>query len=450
VAEARGAVQLSIGASFRHGVHPPELKQLTAQVKIRRLPFPSEVVLPLSQHTGKPARPVVRPGSRVERGDLVAEADGWVSSPVHASASGTVTAIGLSPHPDGTFKPAIRIAVEPWSGQIPRPRLVPAWQGLGPTELIEAIRHAGVVGLGGAAFPTHVKLSPPKEKPIDHIIVNGCECEPYLTTDHRSMVEYPERVHVGIRIMMRCLGVARVVIGVERNKPDAIEALERTRPADLDVTVMPLTVKYPQGAEKMLISAVTGREVPSGMLPMDVGVLVQNAASVATIAEVFETGLPLIERIVTVTGLGVRRPSNLIVPVGTRLGDLLEACGGLTDDAREIVFGGPMMGASQADLDTPLTKGTTGVVVLAAHEVREQASYPCIHCGHCLDACPVFLNPQHLGKLAGVGRLDEMVAHHLNDCMLCGSCSYVCPSNIPLSQQFAAAKMALRQRKPAA
>ena len=457
MAEARGAVQLTDngmtgfrGITFRHGVHPPELKQLTAQVKIRRLPFPAEVVLPLSQHTGKPARPVVRPGNRVERGDLIAEADGWVSSPVHASASGTVTDIGLSPHPDGTFKPAIRIAVEPWSGQIPRPRLVPAWQGLGPAELIEAIRHAGVVGLGGAAFPTHVKLSPPKEKPIDHVIVNGCECEPYLTTDHRSMVEYPERVHLGIRIMMRCLSVARVVIGVERNKPDAIEALERTRPADLDVTVMPLTVKYPQGAEKMLISAVTGREVPSGKLPMDVGVLVQNAASVATIAEVFETGLPLIERIVTVTGLGVRRPSNLIVPVGTRLGDLLEACGGLTDDAREIVFGGPMMGASQADLDTPLTKGTTGVVVLAAHEAREQTSYPCIHCGHCLDACPVFLNPQHLGKLAGVGRFDEMVAHHLNDCLLCGSCSYVCPSNIPLSQQFAAAKMALRQRKPAA
>ena len=448
--ETGGEVQLSIGASFRHGVHPPELKQLTAQVKIRRLPFPAEVVLPLSQHTGKPARPVVRPGNRVERGDLIAEADGWVSSPVHASASGTVTDIGLSPHPDGTFKPAIRIAVEPWSGQIPRPRLVPAWEALTPKELIEAIRGAGVVGLGGAAFPTHVKLSPPKEKPIDHVIVNGCECEPYLTTDHRSMVEYPERVHLGVRIMMRCLGVGRVVIGVERNKPDAIEALERTRPADLDVTVMPLTVKYPQGAEKMLISAVTGREVPSGKLPMDVGVLVQNAASVATIAEVFETGLPLIERIVTVTGLGVRRPSNLIVPVGTRLGDLLEACGGLTDDAREIVFGGPMMGASQADLDTPLTKGTTGVVVLAAHEVREQASYPCIHCGHCLDACPVFLNPQHLGKLAGVGRYDEMVAHHLNDCMLCGSCSYVCPSNIPLSQQFAAAKMALRQRKPAA
>jgi electron transport complex protein RnfC len=438
------------GTTFRHGVHPPELKQLTAGEKIRRLPFPAEVVLPLSQHTGKPAKPIVRPGNRVERGDLLAEADGWVSSPVHASASGTVVGIDLAPHPDGTFKPAIRIAVEPWSGQLLRPRLVPAWQGLTPAELIEAVRQAGVVGLGGAAFPTHVKLSPPQDKPIDTIIVNGCECEPYLTTDHRSMVEFPERVHVGIRIMMRAMGVERVVIGVERNKPDAIEALERTRSADLNVSILPLTVKYPQGAEKMLISAVTGRQVPSGKLPLDVGVIVQNAASVATIAEVFETGLPLIERIVTVTGLGVRRPSNLIVPVGTRLGDLLEACDGLTQDAREIVFGGPMMGASQANPDTPLTKGTTGVVVLSAREVRAQASYPCIHCGHCLDACPVFLNPQHLGKLAAAGRYDEMVTHHLNDCMLCGSCSYVCPSNIPLSQQFAAAKVALRQRKPAA
>jgi electron transport complex protein RnfC len=438
------------GITFRHGVHPPELKQLTGQVKTRRLPFPAEVVLPLSQHTGKPAKPIVRVGDRVERGDLIAEPDGWVSSPVHASASGTVAGIGLSPHPDGTFKTAIRIAVEPFSAQIPRPRLVPDWRGLDRKALLEAVRHAGVVGLGGAAFPTHVKLSPPPDKKIELVLINGCECEPYLTTDHRSMVEYPERVHLGVRIMMQVLGVSRTVIGVERNKPDAIEALERTKPADLDVTILPLTVKYPQGAEKMLIEAVTHREVPSGKLPMDVGVVVQNAASVATIAEVFETGMPLVERIVTVTGLGIRKPANLIVPVGTRLGDLIEACGGLTEDAREIVFGGPMMGAAQANLDTPLTKGTTGVLVLAQREVKEQQAYPCIRCGHCLDACPVFLNPQHLGKLAGVGRYDEMVAHHLNDCMLCGCCSYVCPSNIPLSQQFAAAKVALRQRKPAA
>jgi electron transport complex protein RnfC len=425
--------------TFHHGVHPPERKELTAGLKIRRLPFPGEVVLPLLQHTGKPAKPIVKVGDHVERGDLIAEPDGWVSSPMHASASGTIADLGLWPHPDGTFKPAVRIAVEPFSAQVPRLRLVPDWEGLSPKELIEAIRHAGVVGLGGAAFPTHVKLSPPPDKKIDLILINGCECEPYLTTDHRTMAEYPARVHLGIRIMMRCLGVSRAVIGVERNKPDAIEALERTRPTDIDVRILPLTVKYPQGAEKMLIEAVTGLEVPSGKLPLDVGVIVQNAASAATIAEVFETGLPLIERIVTVTGLGIRKPANLIVP-----------CGGLTEDAREIVFGGPMMGACQANLDTPLTKGTTGVIVLAAQEVKRQESYPCIRCGHCLDACPVFLNPQLLGKLATAGRYDEMEAHHLADCMLCGCCSYACPSNIPLSQQFAAARVAIRQRKTAA
>jgi len=447
VGEAGGALRVRL--TFRHGVHPPGPKDQTAALRIRRLPFPAEVVLPLSQHAGKPARPIVTAGSRVERGDLIAEPDGWVSSPIHASASGTVKDVELWPHPDGTYKPAVRIAVEPYSAQIPRPRLVPDWQGLEPKALVEAIRHAGVVGLGGAAFPTHVKLTPPADKRIELLIVNGCECEPYLTTDHRSMAEYPERVHLGIRIMLHCLGAGRAVIGVERNKPDAIEALRRTQPSDLPIEVLPLTVKYPQGAEKMLIEAVTGREVPSGRLPLDVGVVVQNAASVATIAEVFETGLPLVERIVTVTGLGIEKPANLIVPVGTKLGYLLDACGGMTDDAREIVFGGPMMGAAQANLDTPLTKGITGVVVLADRECRTQDQYPCIRCGRCLDACPVFLNPQQLGALAGAGRYDEMVPMHLNDCMLCGCCSYVCPSSIPLSQQFAAAKAALRRKHAA-
>ncbi len=436
--------------TFRHGVHPPEFKQLTANEPIKRLPFPDEVVLPLRQHTGKPARAIVKPGDDVERGDLIAEPQGWVSSPVHASASGTVSEIALFPHPDGSYQDAVRIAVEPYSAQIPRPRLVPDWQGLTRKQLIEAIRHAGLVGLGGAAFPTHVKLSPPEDKSIDLLIVNGCECEPYLTTDHRTMVEYPDRLLLGVRIMMKCLGVDRAAIGIERNKPDAVEAIQARLPDDLDVTVYPLSVKYPQGAEKMLIEALTQREVPSGGLPMDVGVVVQNAASVATIAEVFETGLPLVERIVTVTGLGVRRPSNVIVPVGTKLEYLIEACGGMTDDAREIVFGGPMMGASQANLDTPLLKGTTGVIVLAERECKPQRTYPCISCGHCLDACPVFLNPQLLGHLAAAGRYDEMELEHLQDCMLCGCCSYVCPSNIPLSQQFQAAKLALRQRKSAA
>jgi electron transport complex protein RnfC len=440
---------MNTGFTFRHGVHPPELKALTEAVPIRRMPFPDEILLPLRQHTGKPAKVIVRSGDRVERGDKIAEADGFISSPVHASAAGTVEDVVLWPHPDGSYAQAVRIAVAPFSAQAPRPRLVPDWEGLSPPQIVQAIQDAGVVGLGGAAFPTHVKLSPPKDKKIDTIILNGCECEPYLTTDHRTMVEYPERVHLGIRIMMRCLGVDRAVIGIEKNKPDAIEKIRATLPDDIDVTVHPVTVKYPQGAEKMLIDALLGRPVPSGKLPMDVGVVVQNVASVATIAEVFETGLPLIERIVTVTGRGVRQPGNLIVPVGTKLADLLAECGGLTDDAYEIVFGGPMMGAAQANLDVPLLKGTTGVVVLTEAECKSQDTHPCIHCGHCLDACPVFLNPQLLGRLATVARYEEMEANHLMDCMLCGCCSYVCPSNIPLSQLFVLAKNALRTRHAA-
>jgi len=448
VAEAGGALQVRL-THFRHGVHPPELKGLTAQVPIRRMPFPPEIVIPLRQHTGKPARAIVRPGDRVERGDKVAEADGKMSVPMHASAAGTVRDVRLWPHPDGTYAQAVVIAVDPNSPQPHRPRVIPDWRGLSGAELVEAIRQAGVVGLGGAAFPTHVKLSPPKDTPIDTLLINGAECEPYLTTDHRTMVEYPERVQLGIRIMMRALGVTRAVVGVEENKPDAIAALRATLPRDLDVTVQGLRVKYPQGAEKMLIKSLLGREVPSGKLPMHVGVIVQNVASVATIAEVFETGLPLIERIVTVTGHGVRRPSNLIVPVGTKTRDLLATCGGLTPQAREIVFGGPMMGSAEADLDAPVIKGTTGVVVLTDAEVKPQKSYPCISCGHCLDACPVFLNPQLLGKLAMAERYEEMPQHQLADCMLCGSCSYTCPSNIPLSQLFALAKAALRKPKAA-
>jgi electron transport complex protein RnfC len=343
----------------------------------------------------------------------------------------------------------VLLDVEPFSPQIPRPRTVPEWEGLSPDEVRAAVQHAGVVGLGGAAFPTHVKLSPPEEHPIEWLLVNGAECEPYLTTDHRTMVEYPERVHFGVRIMMQCLGVERAVIGVEKNKPDAIEALERTRPTDIDVRVQPLVVKYPQGAEKMLIHVVTGREVPSGKLPMHVGAVVQNVGSIATIAEVFETGLPLIERIVTVTGPGVRKPGNLIVPVGSMLGDVLDACGGLTEDTAEIVFGGPMMGTSQPDMRTPLIKGTTGLVALTRREVKPKTVYPCIRCGHCLDACPVFLNPSRLGLLAQAGRYEEMQDMHLGDCMLCGCCSYVCPSNIPLSQMFALSKSALRKRQAA-
>ncbi|MBM3267032.1 MAG: electron transport complex subunit RsxC [Candidatus Sericytochromatia bacterium] len=447
-----GSVWVTPGSSpgFRHGVHPPENKELTEHLPIRRLPYPAEVVIPLRQHTGKPARAVVRAGQHVERGDVIAEADGFVSVPMHASAAGRVVEVGLWPHPDGSWSPAVRIAVDPFSAQIERPRLVPAWEPLTPKEVGAAIQQAGLVGLGGAAFPTHVKLAPPPDVTLDTLVVNGCECEPYLTTDHRTMVEYAERVHMGVRILLKALGVSRALIGVERNKPDAIAALQRTRPADLPVEVVPLEVKYPQGAEKMLIKTLLGREVPSGKLPMHVGVVVQNVGSVATVAEVFETRLPLVERIVTVTGRGVRQPANLIVPIGTKLRDLLEACGGLAPDAGEVIFGGPMMGVAQASLDVPVLKGTTGVVVLSRDDVKVQEQHPCIRCGRCIEACPMLLNPQMLGRLAKAGKYEDMPAYHLADCVLCGCCSYACPSNIPLPQLFVAARGALRKQQASA
>jgi electron transport complex protein RnfC len=407
------------------------------------------VVIPLRQHAGKPAKLVVREGDRVLRGDVLGEADGFVSAPVHASASGRVVEIGLWPHPDGSMDTAVRIEVERFSPQVPRPRIVPRWEDLSVDKIVAAVQQGGVVGLGGAAFPTHVKLAPPRDVQVETIILNGAECEPFLTTDHRIMVEYPERVHLGARIMLRTLGARRVVIGVERNKPDAIAALERTRPTDIDVTILPLTVKYPQGAEKMLIKSVTGREVPSGKLPVSLGVVVQNVGSAASIAEIFDTGLPLLERIVTVSGPGVREPANLIVPVGTKLRDLLAACGGLTADAEEIVFGGPMMGVAQSSLDVPIVKGTTGVIVLTTPNVNPADSFPCIRCGRCLEACPVFLNPSALADYARKSRYEEMEDLHLMDCMLCGSCSYVCPSKIPLAQLFQASKVAIRKRKQA-
>ena len=435
--------------SFKHGVHPPENKELTSGIASRRLPFPKEVILPLSQHIGRPADALVKPGDRVERGDVIAKASGFISSHVHATASGTVKSIEHWPHPAGAMQPCIRIEVDPHSTQMQRPRLVPHWDEVPAVQLSEEISKAGIVGLGGAAFPSHVKLRPPEDQPVDVLMVNGCECEPYLTSDHRTMLEQPQRVHQGIRIVLRALGIRRAVIGIEANKPDAIEIMRDTAPSDLDVSVKALKVKYPQGAEKMLIKAVTGREVPSGKLPSSVGALVQNVATTASVAKVFETGEPLIERIMTVSGRGIRKPGNWVIPFGTKLGDVIAACGGLNEDAAEIVFGGPMMGQSQASLDVPVLKATGGILVLSRDECKRQDILPCIRCGKCVDACPVFLNPQHLGALARVDRFDEMVDNNLGDCMLCGCCSFVCPSNIPLSQLFAMSKIQLSRLKAA-
>ena len=432
--------------TFRHGIHPEEHKGLTEGKLIERMAFPEEVILPLSQHLGAPSKPVVKPGDKVYRGQLIAEADGFLSVPLHASATGRVRAIEKHHHPSGNLVESIIITVDPNSPQSLFDAGPVAWQSMNTEQLLKAIQSGGFVGLGGAAFPTHVKFSIPEGKRVQFFLINGCECEPYLTTDHRIMLEYADAIIEGIRVIQKTLGTNKTYLGVETNKWDAIKLLRDRIPADLDCSVIPLETKYPQGAEKMLISAVLKREVPSGRLPIDVQVVVSNVGTVAEIGDMFAFQHPLIERVVTVTGPGIKNPSTLLIPLGTRLRDILDYCGGLTEDTHQVLFGGPMMGSPQYNLDVPILKGTSGIVALTNIQAPPRIEYPCIRCSACLDACPVFLNPSQLGQLARNGRYDEMLPLHILDCMECGSCSYVCPSNIPLVQRFRVSKGLLRAK----
>ncbi|RMG46624.1 MAG: electron transport complex subunit RsxC [Acidobacteria bacterium] len=431
--------------TFRHGVHPDEHKEATCRLPIQRMPFVDEYVLPLSQHIGRPAKPVVRPGQRVQRGELIAEPDGFVSSAVHSPVTGTVAAIEMRPHPTGRKMEAIVVRADPFASQrfvrrSDRPR-----EDMEPDEIVAAIQRAGIVGLGGAAFPSHVKLKVPPGKRVRFAILNGCECEPYLTADHRTMAERPRAVLRGLELIMKVTGAERGYIGVEVNKPDAIARLREEIPDGMPITVVPLAVKYPQGAEKALIDAIFHKEVPTGKLPLDLEIVVQNVGTAAAIADLFATGQPLIERVVTVSGPGVRRPANLLVPIGTPVRAVLEHCGGLLPSTRQVVLGGPMMGHAQKDLDVPVVKGTSGVIALdrLAPVTDEQ---PCIRCGRCLEACPMFLNPSLLATLARAERVADLKEHHILDCYECASCSFVCPSHIPLVQLMRVGKALVRER----
>ena len=431
--------------SFRHGVHPGTFKEQTADRLIERMPFPDEVVLHLRQHLGAPSKPVVSVGERVFRGQLIAAASGFVSVPLHASATGRVSAIEKRRHPAGNMSEAIVIEVDPNSPQALYEDAPHDWRTPSREDLVKMIQAGGFVGLGGAAFPTHVKLSVPEGKRVEWVLINGAECEPYLTTDHRIMIESADSIILGIRITMKALGANKSFFGIENNKMDAIRALRDRLPADLNCEVVPLETKYPQGAEKMLVSAVLAREVPSGRLPIDVQVVVNNVGTVAAMGDYFGYGQPLIERVVTVSGPGVRNPSTLLIPLGTKLSDVLAHCGGVSEDTNQILFGGPMMGSAQYHMDVPVLKGTSGILCLTHAEAAVRREYACIRCSSCLDACPVFLNPSLLGQMARTGHYEDMRTMHLMDCMECGSCSYVCPSNIPLVQRFRVAKALLRE-----
>lgn len=424
--------------SFRGGVHPPYNK-VTQDRPIERVRPPERVVVPLSQHTGAPCEPSVEKGQEVRRGQKLGEAKAFISAPVHTPISGVVKEV--APHPHPVLGEALAVVVEGGGEMEDWPRGEVDPDSLEPEEIRMRVREAGVVGLGGAAFPTAVKLSPPEDKPIDTVILNGCECEPYLTADHRTMLERAEDCILGLKLVMKAVGAERGMIGVEANKPDAMEALRHA--SDGEVEVVPLKVKYPQGAEKMLIKALLDREVPTGGLPMDVGVVVQNVGTAVAIAEAVRDGKPLIERVVTVAG-EVGRPGNYLVPIGIPFSYLLEVAGGLQEGASQVVMGGPMMGIAQRSLEVPVVKGTSGVLALRALPYEEGN---CIRCARCVDHCPMELMPTLFVKFAKGERWDLLERAHIMDCIECGSCAYVCPARIPIVHYIKLGKLKVRSLK---
>ncbi len=435
--------------SFAHGIHPPGHKD-TAERAIRRFPFAPRLWVPLAQHIGKPAIPLVHPRQEVVRGEPIARADGFLSVPMHAPATGIVEAIDALLDARGAKSPAIVIRPYPGDDQRVRYGARRDVQALAHDELIQAIQDTGLVGLGGAAFPTHAKLSVPPGQRIHTLVVNGCECEPYLTNDERVMVEWVDDLLGGIDIALRACGAARAIIGVEDNKPRAIAALRAHLRAHPRVTVEPVATKYPQGAEKLLIKTLLGCEVPSKGFPYQVGVVVQNIATLAELGQLLPRRQGLIERVMTITG-DVARPGNYLVPLGTPLAYVL-AQAGFHGGAGEVILGGPMMGNTVASLDIPVTKGVSGILALGPEHLRAHAakSYPCISCGECLRACPMHLNPARLGLLAAKREYRVMAErYHLDDCFECGCCTYVCPANIPLVQYFRIAKQMNREMKAA-
>lgn len=431
-------------ANFRGGIHPREHKEATESKKIEVAPLPQRAFIPLSQHTGAPSTPAVKPGDKVSTGSVIGKPGGTISVPTHASISGTVAEIKELPHPL-TGRLTTTVVIES-DGQDTRDESIKERHPNEITagEIIAAVRDAGIVGLGGAAFPTFFKLSPPKEKPIDTLIINGCECEPFLTADHRLMVEKPKEIIEGTTDIARALGVKNVIIAIEDNKPDAIAAM-REAAKNTNFVIRSLKTKYPQGAEKQLIKACLGREVPSGGLPADVGCIVQNVGTAVAVREAIRFNRPLYERVVTVTGPGVIEPKNLLVRIGTPIKELINFCGGYRGRPERLIMGGPMMGIALASDEVPVLKGTSGVLVF--NTAKEPVEQDCIRCGRCIEACPMGLSPTRLNYHIKAGRLTQAKTEHLLDCIECGCCAYVCPAKIRLVHNFKYGKSELLRAK---
>jgi len=436
-------------ATFARGVHPADCKQLAAEAAVEVLPTPSEVQIALQQHLGAPCEAVVKSRSEVAVGDLVGETDRFVSAPVHASISGVVARLSTTTLPNGRHVGVVPIRAaqeQPLSG---RALWDDVYGGPWPSDGLDqyeaeaiaaAARAAGLVGMGGAAFPTHVKLTRNPEKPIDTLLVNGCECEPYLTADYLLMLEAPAAVVAGALLARRATGASEVAICLEDNKPRAAETL-RAASEGTDVRLEILRTKYPQGGEKQLLVAALSREVPGGGLPLDVGVVVVNVATAAALAGAVVRRRPLTHRIVSVSGAGVRQPKNLLAPIGASYRQLIDYCGGLRQEAVRVIAGGPMMGFTLGSLDVPVTKGTSGITVLSQEEVRRREVTACVRCGRCVDTCPMRLVPTRLALAARWGNFDLARRYHAAACMECGCCAYVCPAGVPLVQLIRLAKV---------
>lgn len=439
----------SVLKAFHGGVHPQENKALSEHCAIETLPMPKRLFVPLHQHIGLPCEPCVVPGQRVSKGELIGKAQGFVSAPVHAPTSGTVISIEehVSGHPSGL--PMMCVVLDPDG----KDQWLKTLQGLekpleaSPEEIRAKIREAGIVGLGGASFPSFIKMSPPTGKVAQLLLINGVECEPYLTCDARLMEERARYIVAGIEIMMHALQAKECVIGIENNKPGAIRTMSNAVKKSPEIKVQALPVMYPQGAEKQLIEVVTGRQVPSGSLPIDVGVIVHNVATAVAIRDAVKLGRPLVSRVVTMTGRGIVKPANLECLVGTPIRHLIEYCGGLKMGVQKMILGGPMMGVATQTLDVPIVKGTSGILAMLREETVDLPEQPCIRCGHCLEVCPIRLVPCEMAWMAKNDQFETLSGINLFDCIECGSCSYVCPSHIPLVHYFRYGKLSILAEK---
>lgn len=438
-----------VNLMFHGGVHPHEYKELSESEAIEVLPVPQRVTIPLSQHTGAPATPLVKPGDEVKTGQKIGQSEAFITAYVHSSITGKVVAIENAPHPVAGESKAVIIegnGIDIPDYSSPNRN----WQELKPEEIVAIVKEAGIVGMGGAAFPTHVKLSPPKGKKCETLIINGAECEPFLTSDDRIMNEKTQVMLEGIGILKRAVQANEVLLVVEDNKPKAIKTITQAlgKHSEKQITLIPKKTRYPQGSEKQMIYAVTGREVPSGGLPIDVGVVVQNVGTAVAVYEAVMEGKPLFERVVTVTGDAVNKPGNFLTRVGTPYRVLVEFAGGLKETPAKVLSGGPMMGIAQYTLDTPVTKGTSGIVLLTPNMAELPQAEPCIRCSFCIKACPQKLLPQMLAKLAKAEKWHDMkYDFNLMDCMECGCCTYSCPARIPIVQYIKLGKFKTRTLK---